>query len=521
MGQKLLSLLEGAHAELDLELPKKAKNLQNANSSAGPEENSLDGLSSTDISDFMNFANRQGKRILATFKDVLIVNHFDCDGIASGAICALALKDQGISFRTLTVKKMDEKVISNVLADPANYVIFIDIGAGFLNQINEIAKSGKSILQIDHHTPEKIQNKSDAFEIVNCHNFGIDGSFYLCSSSCAYFVFAQNCSVTAAKRIAQIGIVGAIGDMQDAKGMLGLNKIMLQEAKSLKVVEVRKDLRLFGRVSRSLISFLTYCSEPFLPTLSGNSKNCALFLKKSGIPLFEEKDGRKVWLRYYDLTKEQRISLIGSLLNFCFEKKISEDSIKQMIGDVYLFPDENHSLELYDGHEFSSILNACGRNARPDVGISLCMGDPSAYESAHSLLLKNRMEISKGISFARKFCEDYGSFYFLDARGEISDSIIGTVAGSYYNSGAFSRDKPIIAISIDENNNIKASSRAWMGLSEKGLDLGSVMNKACIAAGGFGGGHSVAAGASFKNTQEALSKFLLACKKEIKLQIGI
>ncbi|MBI5224842.1 DHH family phosphoesterase [Candidatus Micrarchaeota archaeon] len=510
---KLLNLLEDAHSELEGN-----GDIENKEMPAGED---FDGLSRADVFDFINFANRQGKRLLETFHDVLIVNHFDCDGLASGAICGLALKDRGIPFRLLTVKKMDETVIEKVALDPSNHVIFIDIGTGFLNQINQIAKSGKSIIQIDHHTPEKIIGKSDAFEIINCHNFGIDGSFYLCSSSAAYFVFAQNCSVNFAKRIMQLGIVGTIGDMQDARGLVGLNKIMLNEARQLKVVDVIKDLRLFGRVSRSLISFLTYCTEPFLPSLSGNSKNCALFLKKNGIPLFEEKEGRRIWLRYYDLPKDTRIRLIGALLNFCFEKKISEDSIKQMIGDVYLFPHENHSLELYDGHEFSSILNACGRNGSAEIGISLCMGDPTAYENAHALLLKNRMEISKGIAFARKSGEDMGAFYFLDARGEISDSIIGTVAGSYYNSGTFQRTKPIIAISIDENANIKASSRAWKGLSEKGLDLGQVMNKACAQVGGFGGGHSVAAGASFKNDGETLSKFLIACKKEIKLQIGI
>ncbi|MEK6953631.1 MAG: DHH family phosphoesterase, partial [Candidatus Micrarchaeota archaeon] len=479
------------------------------------------GLLESDIKSFIDFANREGKRTLDTFKDVLIVNHFDCDGLASGSIIALALKDRKIPFRMLTVKKMSDSVIEAVKADGAKYVIFVDIGTGFLDKINEIALSGKSILQIDHHLPETIKNKSDGFSVVNCHNFNIDGSFYLCSSSAAYFVFAQNCPVESAKRIAQLGIIGCVGDVQDVSGLSGLNFIMLEEAKRLKVVDAIRDLRLFGRVSRSLVSFLNYSSEPLLPTLTGNAKNCALFLKRSGIPLYREENGSRKWLRYYDLPKDERIKLIGALMFFCYEKKMADEVIKSMIGPVYLFPHEKRDSELYDAYEFSSLLNACGREGKPDIGIKLCMNEPGAYEEAHSLLLQHRMEISKSISIAKKITEDMGAFYLLDARSEIPDSIIGSVAGSYYNSGMLERDKPILALSIDENKDIKASGRAWKGLVEKGLDLGKMMSIATKEAGGFGGGHSVAAGASFPNTDVALRKFLLIAKKTIKQQIGI
>jgi single-stranded-DNA-specific exonuclease len=519
MTRKLIDFLEEAHAELARAGSDKSDSLQTPQ--APLKSPSPLPFSEKDMIDYIRYAKREGKRTLDTFKDVLIVNHFDSDGLCSGSIVALALKSRQIPFKILTVKKMTDSVISQVSGDKSNYVIFVDIGTGFLDQINQICKSGKTILQIDHHLPEKIDGKSDGFSIINCHNFGIDGTFYLCSSSSAYFAFADNCPVEASKRIAQLGIIGAIGDIQDAKGMLGPNYRMLEEARKIKVVDVVKDLRLFGRVSRSLVSFLSFSSEPFLPTLTGNPKNCAHFLRKNGIPLFREEGGGRKWLRYYDLTLEERINLIGALLNFCFEKKVSEEAIKSMLGEVYLFPHENRQTELYDAYEFSSLLNACGREGRPEIGINLCMGEPDAYGAAHSLLMQHRIEISKGIQLARKKTEDMGAFYLLDARNEIPDSVIGTIAGSYFNSGTIERNKPIIALSIDETGQIKASSRAFGGLVENGLNLNEVMNLACKEAGGFGGGHSVAAGASFPNTDEALSKFLLAAKKAIRHQIVI
>src|SRR3989344_2172368 len=526
MNRKILDFLEDAHEELEGKAAKApgsspgGKPLERQ--SINPQENPAPGgLSEKDIADFISFASREGRRTLDTFKDALIVNHFDCDGLASGSIVALALKERKTPFRMLTVKKMDDAIIANIRNDPCKYVIFVDIGTGFLSKINEIALAGKSILQIDHHSPETIANRSDAFTIINCHNFNIDGSFYLCSSSAAYFVFSQCSPVECAKRMAQLGIIGAVGDVQDIRGLRGLNYLMLQEARKFKVVDVISDLRLFGRVSRSLVSFLNFCSEPFLPGLTGNAKGCALFLKKTGIPLFREENGQRKWLRYYDLPKEDRIRLIGGLMYYCYEKRIAEEVIKSMLGEVYLFPHEKNDSELYDAYEFSSLLNACGRGGRHDVGISLCMNEPGAYEEAHSLLLAHRMEISKSISFAKKFTEDMGAFYLLDARKEIPDTVIGSVAGSYYNSGLIERTKPIIALAVDESNQVKGSSRAWRGLVEKGLDLGEVMGNSSKEAGGFGGGHSVAAGASFPNTDDAIRKFLLTAKKAINQQIGI
>ncbi|MFH0971282.1 MAG: DHH family phosphoesterase [Candidatus Micrarchaeota archaeon] len=519
MKQKTLNFLEEAHEELSAEERTSEDDAERMPESIPADENVP--IAQNDIEDFQKFAKREGKRTLDTFRDVLIVNHFDCDGLASGSIVALALKAHGIPFRMLTVKKMTNQVIEAAKNDPSRCLIFVDIGTGFLNQINAIAKSGKSILQIDHHAPEKIENKSDAFSIINCHNFNIDGAFYLCSSSAAYFTFAANSPVEAAKRMAQLGIIGAVGDIQDVKGLKGLNYLLLQDAKKLKVVNAVRDLRMFGRVSRTLVNFLNFSAEPFLPSLTGNPKNSALFLKKNGIPLYAEKDGKRAWLRYYDLNRFDRIRLIGALLNFCYEKKLSEDAIHLMIGEVYLFPHENNQTELYDAYEFSSLLNACGRSGKPEVGIKLCLNEAGAYEEAHALLQQHRMEISKAIYYAKKYTEDLGAFYFLDARNDIPDSIIGSVAGSYFNSGMIAREKPIIAFSIDEAQQLKASSRAWRGLVEKGLNLGEVMSLSAKEAGGFGGGHSVASGASIPNTEEALKKFLLSAKLTIKRQIGI
>ncbi len=335
--------------------------------------------------------------------------------------------------------------------------------------------------------------------------------------------------------------------MQDSRGagLQSLNRIVLEDALAMNAVTRNKDLRIFGRVSRTLVNFLSYCTEPFLPGLTGNEKACAAFLQKHGIPLWQEPsaigadgdssaqgvaegpavkereiDGeKKKWLHYYGLPLEKRVELASGLVEYAYGQGIDEQAIKQMIGEVYLFPLELENTEAYDAYEFSTTLNACGRHDLAMQGVKLCLGeDASALEDARKVLELHRRMIRNGIFFARKRVNDFGSFYFLDARGEISDTVIGTVAGEFLGSGLVARDKPILAFSLDERGDVKVSGRGTKELLERGLDLNELMREATKGIG-IGGGHKAASGASI--TQKGMeSEFLKRCKEVLKRQLG-
>ena len=113
-------------------------------------------------------------------------------------------------------------------------------------------------------------------------------------------------------------------------------------------------------------------------------------------------------------------------------------------------------------------------------------------------------------------------YCFLIGGGEkITDTVIGIVAGSVFNSGSLERKKPIIAFSFDEIGKTKISGRASRSLVEQGLDLGEVMRKAGEVAGGLGGGHNIAAGCTIPTTREAESNFLKKAKEVIQVQLQI
>jgi len=466
---------------------------------------------------FRKYASEVGERVLRQ-SSVVLVHHFDADGLSAAGICHRALTEKKVLFRTVALKKMDPNAIRTLSEAPEPCLLICDLSAGFLKDLARIALAPKMVAILDHHPPEE-DALPDSLHLVNPHRFGMDGAHDACSASTAFFAFSAHVPVAAAKHMAQSALVGAVGDVQDREGLVGANRLLLQQAQKLGVVRVENDLRIFGRVSRGLVSFISFCSEPLLPGLSGSDKQSALFLFRHGIPFVESRNGERRWLRYNDLSHEQRFTLRGALIAYGAGRGVPEKELKSLLGPVYLFPDEDSASELFDAYEFSTLLNACGRHDRPDLGVALASGNRSVFEEAKRMLRQHRLAIRKGISFARRHAEDMGAFYFLDARSHIPDSVIGTVAGAFFNSGAVKQVKPVIAFSMDDNGLVKVSSRASKPLIEKGIHLGRVMQNASLKVNGYGGGHSIAAGASFSSSAENESAFLLACQQIIASQL--
>ncbi|HEV8290225.1 MAG TPA: DHH family phosphoesterase [Candidatus Norongarragalinales archaeon] len=458
---------------------------------------------------FLSRAKEAGRRALS-MKNPLLVHHYDADGLTSASIVIAALKRAGIPFRRELRKRLDGEGIEELAKTGAEEFIFTDLGATHCRDLAHALKTARVVV-MDHHEPQSLPEElPENIWVANCHYDGFNGATDACSATTAYFAFRQH------RDLSEIGIVGAIADVQDkaGEGFTGLNRVMLEDAVAAGVVEVRKDLRIFGRASRPLVWFLSYCSEPVLPGLTNNEKACAAFLERNSIPF--ERDGK--WLAYYDLDDDQRKNLASALIAYCFENGVDEEAIQNLVGETYLLSKEARGTELSDAYEFSTMLNACGRHGRPEVGIALCLKEPEALDAARELLKQHRMLLSQGIQAARERAQDFGAFYFFDGRGVVSDTIVGTVANAWYASGEFPKDKPVLAMANDEEGAIKVSGRGCKHLVDRGLDLNEVMIRASEAAGGSGAGHDIAAGAQIPKGREGA--FLQAAKRVIQQQIG-
>jgi RecJ-like exonuclease len=415
----------------------------------------------------------------------LIVHHYDCDGLSSGSIAASWFEKNSKAYRLRTVRKLDRELIAEIASEPQ--IIFVDLGSGssFVDELKN------EVVIIDHH-----QLAHKAHLQANPHLFGFDGGSELSAAGCAYFVFRTS---------VDLGIVGAVGDIQYP--LRSLNRLMLDEAIAAKQAAVSTDLLLFGRNSRPLLQFLLYADEPYLPGLTGNEQSCKSFLSELGIEL--KSASNEKWRTYSDLSAPDKKALVSSLAEL-LSTRYSPEAASKLTGEIYTLLNRPQGTELSDASEFSTLLNACGRNSQPQLGVGVCLSRPGAYESAKSLLAQHRKNLRDGIEFATKNVQDLGKFLLIDGRGVIPDGIIGVVAGMLFPGN---RNKPVLALSLEESGNIKLSTRGTKKLIEQGLNLGRILSGACGAVGGVGGGHNIAAGATIPN--DKLDEFLKEFAKRV------
>ncbi len=418
------------------------------------------------------------KRIAFSFKDPLIVHHYDADGLSSGSLVVSAFIEQGKPYRRECIKKLDDAAIERYLKEEET--IFVDLGGGN-KRVNEL----KDTVIIDHHQTEGI-SKPQANPMLH----GIDGGEDLSASGTAFCVFRTH---------ADLAIVGAVGDMQSP--LSGMNRWVLERGVDAGQVRIEEDLRLYGRYCRPLPQFLAYSDDPYVPGISYREDKAFELLIELGIKMRNAAGSERA---YADLDQNEKRAIVSALARTLISSNRLRDP-SDLIGESYVFPERPRN-EAYEANEFSTLLNACGRHSHDDVGVKVCLGDLDAQDDARKLLLQHRRMLRAGIEYASAHVQDLGWFYFLDARGIVEENIVGTVCGMCLQQ---TWTKPIIGISLGDANTVKISGRAGKTLVAAGLNLGDLMKKAGEDLGGVGGGHTMAAGASVP--KEKMDRFLLLC----------
>jgi RecJ-like exonuclease len=423
------------------------------------------------MEEFLEYCEEVRKFALS-FKEPLIVHHYDADGLASGAIVINAMLKAGKAYRSRAIKKLDDAAIETLVNEKE--IIFVDLGGGNV-RVNEL----QDIVIIDHHQTSGIK-KMQANPILH----GIDGGDELSAAGTAYCVFRNN---------VELGVVGAVGDMQHP--LKGFNRWLLEEGEKTGEIKIENDLRFYGRYCRPLVQFLTYSDDPYIPMISYREERALKLLDDLGIAL---KEGE--YLRVYaDLSVEEKRKLISAIATLL----PTMSKTKELIGESYVFPKRPKN-ETFEANEFSTLLNACGRHGKAAIGIGVCLNKEEAYEEARGMLLFHRRALKEGIDCGARRIQDFGNFRFLDARNIIEENIIGTICGMLLNPKI---EKPIIGIANGEANTIKVSARASNKLIAEGLNLGQIMKESAAKVNGIGGGHRIAAGASIP--ANLLNEFLL------------
>ena len=436
-----------------------------------------------EIPQLMSEQYRQAREIIENSDDIKIYSHIDCDGICSGAILSTILdrqnKEHDIDFVNLDV--LDDIDLDHELT------IFSDLGSG--QRIDTKAKANQKIIILDHHPPlrdlDYADDKDYTYLEINPIHHGIDGSYYVCGGGLCYFLARE----FGYSDLSWIGVLSAIGDMQNTKTghFEGLNRIIQQDAIDGGYLElIENDINIYGRNTRPLFVALSYFSDVQLPITNNTTETMAI-LEELGI---DEKHNRKT---LNELTMEEKSRLFQKLVEM-ISKVVPGRYIKYIpqliIGDSYTFLKEDEDSFLRDGSEFSTAMNACGRNHEEKVAMEVLKGDRiEALDQLEAISKTHRYNLATSISKIAESDEtniiELENLQYFDGTG-IKPEIVGTVTGMIL--GYCNWKKPIIA-------GLKISLRCSRLLSYDGIHFGQIIREISTEVGGTGGGHAMACGA--------------------------
>jgi len=429
--------------------------------------------------------------------NILVVTHIDADGIASGGIASITLDRLGKRYRILFEKKITEDTVAMINGSTEDTVWICDLGSAYLS---EFKRSG--IVVTDHHIPDpkwrSKQTSVDDFERIhhlNPHTYGVSGSYEVSGAGMTYLLSKTIDENN--KDLAYLALIGAVGDLQDNREskLIGYNRAFLQEAVSEGDVTVVEDIRCFGRDYRPLVQFLQYSNDLSIPGISDNAPGCNALFSDLGIPLKKGSETRT----WRDLTADEKRAVTERLLSYLDD----EEAKGRLFGEIYAITRYESYPGLRDVKEFATMLNSCGRYDDAETGLRICRGDLTALEDAERNRLDHRKHISSALSYIKEnhLLRERRFLQYFDAGPEIRETVVGIVAGIMLNSGDTNRGLPIFAFA-DADDGIKVSARANRSLTDRGLDLSSIMKTASEIVGGYGGGHKVAAGATIPRGKE-------------------
>ncbi len=434
---------------------------------------------------------------------IVVVNHFDADGISAGSIVLAALNRIEASTHLRIVETLSEKIVEEVEGIESDLVIFADIGSGYLDLISK-GLPDRRIIVSDHH--QALGKQTSAITHFNPHLLGYDGSTDISGAGTSYLLVK---SLDQKNRdLAAMAMVGCLGDQQDKgpkRTVKGLNKLILNDAVETGSIEESQDLVFFGRQTRPVHRAIASTTSPFIPGLSNEEDKCLAILDKARIQTKVEDR----WRTISDLTLEEKRRLVDVIIQHMISLGLSGETALELIGSVYTLTREDPWTPLRDAREFATLLNACGRMGRPSLGVALGVGDRGAsFEEAQEVYADYKKSLAKYMNWLAKepsALKQLGSLVVVRGDGVIDENMTGAVSSLVSASSLFG-DKVTLVVTQTKDGAAKVSARATDPLVEKGVNLGRILQSLAPIYGGNGGGHAIAAGATV--ARERLDGFL-------------
>jgi len=437
-----------------------------------------------------NFLEKQIDLIYEKFleksqnKEILIIAHFDTDGITSAVIMIHALKLLDKRFSVKIVKSLEKEFIQNLPRE--KIILFLDLGSGILNYLGK--EKIENVFIIDHHEiNQEIPKEVYVLNSELCTEQKI-------SASCLTYLFCKKINPEN-KKFAKLAVLGMIGDTLE-KEIDKVNNEILEEGE----IKRKRGLLIYPS-TRPLNRVLEYSSYPYIPDVTGNPEGVLEILREINL----KADNGK-YKSLIDLDEGEMEKLITAIM-----LRNPKVKTKEIVGDIFLIKFFN---KLEDAREISAKINACSRYGESNTALLLCMEIGKAKKRADTLHVKHRQNILSALKFVSETEKISGKgFVIINAKNNIQDTIIGTIASILSNSAIYEEGTIITALAQYEKK-IKVSSRT---VGKNGRNVREILARVVEVVGGEIGGHQFAAGCLISLEKE--QEFIEILKKNLEVEL--
>ncbi len=415
-------------------------------------------------------------------KEIYIISHFDTDGITSATIMIKTLKKLDKRFSVKIIKRLEKEFIEQL---PENkLILFLDLASGSLNHLKNL----ENIFIIDHHEISQEIPKN-----INIINSELNEKQKISSSGLTYLFCKQLIPDT--KNLAKLAVLGMIGDSLE-KDLDKINNSILNEGE----VQRKRGLLIYPS-TRPLNRTLEYCSDPYIPEVTGNMEGVLELLREVGL---NPENGK--YKSLIELDEEEMSKLVTSII-----LRNPKAKNKEILGDIFLIKFFN---KLEDAREISAMINACSRLDRSDIAIQFCMEISKAKKVAEAIHVRYKQFIISGLKFVSETEKIQGKkFVIINAKDNIKDTMTGTITSILSNSAIYEKGTIITTMAYYEDK-IKVSSRS---VGKQGRNIREVLAKVIDKIGGEVGGHEFAAGCMI--SQEKEQDFIDTLKKDLEIEL--
>ncbi len=414
--------------------------------------------------------------VLNKHTHVHVFTHHDADGVSAGGILATMLQRMDKQFQVSIVPILNEETFELVKNSTFDCILMSDLGASYIDKLEEL---DKDIIVLDHHRTER---DSEKIVYANPHLYGIDGMTSGCGATMSLLL-----AVHADENnwdLVQFAFAGIAGDRQHIKGLSGLNEYLITKGVEKEFIQIVEGSLI---PSGPLVRSLYLSTDPYIRGVSGNHEGVMAIMEDAGIANNKS---------FMDLTEDEKWKLSSLISIKLTKQRVTSSTMQEVSRKRYFLRDYN-----MDAETMSDLLNACGRNELGAIGIGICLGDKDCLLKAMELNDEYKNKCVTSITELDSVgLTEMENIQYFDSTSMGLTGILCGIAMQFIGNP----NKPTIGINNPGEGMGKASSRGMWCQLDAGVDLSAAMHEAAEIAGGEGGGHKIASGASFTSENEEL-----------------